>query len=303
MMLGSDDITVQLARYLLQLKEGDRLQSVRDFAQKHQTSIGTVSNALTSIEASSAIQIERRGHMGSYLISRSVGDLWMLAEQQPLVIAFPLIANPRLEGLATALKKQLREAGLDVYLIFIRGSRTRAKALRENRCHLAVMSRFAAEEVCTPKEQIVFDLPNASYVVGHEVFYRPDLPQDGRVLRVAIDNESTDVSRLTRLEFANQNVEFVPVTFMQLPRLLRDGIVDVGVWSTDDMQRFISPEILFRPFSPHVLEQVGENNTTAVMIASTDHHSVQAVVQTSLDKHALHLIQQQVLNGEIVPEY
>jgi hypothetical protein len=302
-MLSSEEITIHLAKYFLQVKEGERLQSVRTFAQAHDTSVGTVSNALTSMEAANAIQVERRGHMGSYLVKRSIGDLWLLAEQQPMVISFPLIANPRLEGLATALKKQLRDVGLDVYLIFIRGSRTRAKALREKRCHIAVMSKFAAEEVCTPKEHIVMVLPNASYVVGHEVFYRPNIANGTSPLRVAIDNDSTDVARLTLLEFADQNVEYIPVTFMQLPRLLRDGVVDVGIWSTDDMQRFISPEILHRPFSPHVFEQVGDANTTATMVASVENTSVQAVIENALDREQLQDIQQKVMKGELVPEY
>jgi hypothetical protein len=300
-MLSIEEITIHLAKFFLKTKEGERIPSVRTFAQQHDTSIGTVSNALTSLESANAIQIERRGHMGSYLVKRSLGDLWLLAEQQPMVIAFPIIANPRLEGLATALKKQLRDAGMDVYLIFIRGSRTRAKALREKRCHVVVTSKFAAQEVCTPKETVIMDLPSA-YVSGHAVFYRPNLPNN-TPLRIAIDNDSTDVANLTRLEFVEQAVEFVPMTFMQLPRLLRDGTVDAGVWSTDDMQRFISPEILHRPFSPHVLEQIGDANTTATLIASVDNTSAHAVIESAIEQEILRDIQQKVINGDIVPEY
>jgi DNA-binding transcriptional regulator YhcF (GntR family) len=48
--LSSEEITSRLARYLLQVREGERLESVRQFARLNHTSVGTVSNALTSIE-------------------------------------------------------------------------------------------------------------------------------------------------------------------------------------------------------------------------------------------------------------
>jgi len=142
--MGSEAMVSRLAQYLLGVKDGERLGTVRQIARANHTSVGTVSNALSIIEDSRAIKIDRRGQLGAFVETRSIGALWAMAEREPMVISFPLIAHPRLEGLATGLKKQLVAAGIDVYLIFIRGSRTRLKALRENKCHIAVMSDFAA---------------------------------------------------------------------------------------------------------------------------------------------------------------
>ncbi|MBL8153800.1 MAG: hypothetical protein JNM70_06415 [Anaerolineae bacterium] len=302
-MLSSEAIVAHFARYLLQLKEGDRVQSVRNFARAHQASLGTISNALAQIEGSGAVTLERRGHLGSFVLSRSIGALWQLAEGQPLVISFPLIAHPRLEGLATSLKKHLSAAGIDVYLMFIRGSRTRMKALREGRCHIAVMSHFAADALCTRQEEAVLTLPAESYVGRHAVFYRPQPPAHGRLLRVAVDRDSFDVEGLTKLEFADQVVEYKPVTFMQLPRLLKGDYVDAGIWSVDDMSPHVGEHIAYRPLSPQVLEQVQDRDTSAALVIRADNASVRAVAQSILQAEAVLSIQRLVMDGEMVPEY
>jgi hypothetical protein len=77
--------------------------------------------------------------LGSLVVSLSLGKLWDQVEQGPLVIGLTLPMHSRFEGLATGLKRSLEKAGIETYLIFIRGSRTRLKALKENRCHVAVM--------------------------------------------------------------------------------------------------------------------------------------------------------------------
>lgn len=303
-MLSGEEVVLRLAGYLLQIKEGERLHSVREFAKAHHTSVGSVSNALASIEGSGAVKIDRRGHLGSFIETRSIGQLWAIAEREPMVVSFPLIAHPCLEGFATGLKKQLREAGMDVYLIFIRGSRTRMKALRENKCHIAVMSTFAATQLCSDEEELLLGFPAESYVTRHEVFYRPDQPAAGKPLRVSVDRDSIDIHGLTELEFNGADVEFKPVTFMQLPRLLKNNLVDAGIWSIDDMRpQLMDGEILHRPLSDRVTEMVGDSDTSAALVGRSNHGSVRAVIEATIDVGTILDVQQKVVNGELVPEY
>jgi len=220
-----------------------------------------------------------------------------------MVISFPLIAHSRLEGLATGLKKQLVAAGIDVYLIFIRGSRTRLKALRENKCHIAVMSDFAASGLCGPTEQVVLRFPAESFVARHEVFFRPTQPAPGSPVRIAIDQDSFDIAALSELEFDGQKVEFRPVTFMQLPRLLKSDYVDAGIWSIDDMLSHLDNRILHRPLSQDVIQVVEDRDTSASLVASSEDNSVRFVAEAVLKIDAILEIQQKVMAGEIVPEY
>jgi DNA-binding transcriptional MocR family regulator len=121
------ELQIDLAKYLIQVDEGKRLPSIRKLAASTQMSLGSVSTALNELQDMGAVEIQKRGHLGSIVAARSIGTLWNLVEQGPLVIAMTLPMHARFEGLATGIKRAFENAGIEAYLIFIRGSRTRLK--------------------------------------------------------------------------------------------------------------------------------------------------------------------------------
>jgi DNA-binding transcriptional regulator YhcF (GntR family) len=299
-----DDLEASLARYLLQVKQGERLITVRKIAELSGTSIGAVSSAISSLEAAGAVSIDRRGHMGSFLENRSVGALWSIAEKEPMVISFPLIANTRMEGLATGLKKLISRIGIDVYLSNIRGSRTRMQALRENKCHVAVMSEFAVNALAGESEHILLRFPPESYVSNHQVFYRPDAPKKNRPLRVTTDYSSFDIEGLTELEFKDVEKDLVTVPFVQLHRILKQDHADIGIWSIDDMRPHLADgSILHRPLSDEVRQLIKDADTSAALVVRAGADSVQAIIEAAIDVDEVLEIQCKVLSGELVPEY
>lgn len=300
---SSNDLQSSLARYLLRLEVGDRLASIRELADTFQTSVGSISNALNAIEENGIVSIERRGRMGSFISDISLGLLWMLSETCPLVIGLTPATNLRYEGLATGIKKTLGSEGIEAYMIFIRGSYTRLKALRENRCHVIVTSSFAAEELCSKREKVLLNMPETSFVSGHHVFYRVAPHELSRTYRVAIDRESIDQARLTEMEFAGLDVEYVQVNYTQIHRLLIEGHVDAAVWTDDDMKDRVGDVIRERPLSEAVRAQVDNRDTSAAMIARADHDTVHAVIRRTMDSQKVMAIQKTVLTGEILPEY
>ena len=166
------DVVPELARRFLTAPEPpSRLPTIRDLAHEHGSSLASIHVAMGRLEEAGAIRIETRGRLGAFMVDRSVGRLWATAENGPLVIGLPLASSPRYEGLATAIKQLLTTAGLEVFLIFVRGSRQRLQAVREGRCHLTAMSSFAAAELCGPEDAIVVELAPDSYNTGHRVFY------------------------------------------------------------------------------------------------------------------------------------
>lgn len=301
--LKSGELLRHLAEYLLQVGEGSRLMPIRELAARYGTSTGSISEALSELERLGALERERRGHLGSFVKRRSLSKLWSFAEGDPMVIAFPLPSCSRLEGLATALKMVLTRAGFDVYFIFIRGSHTRLQALRENRCHAAIMSNFAADELYGDSQNILLRLPPESYVSEHCVFYRADEEPAERQLRIAIDRDSHDIERLTELEFANKGVKFVPITYAQIPRHLRAGYVDAAVWNADDMSIHLDDVISQRRLSQQTRAVVGERTTSAALVTRPDSDTTHAVFNGILDVEKITDIQEKVMSGEIVPEY
>ncbi len=297
------DLQVRLADYLIQLKEGDQLPSIRQLAAFTHMSIGAVSTALNVLQDMGAVRIQKHGHEGSVVVGLSINRLWNLVEQGPLVISLTLPMHSHFEGLATGIKQSLENAGFETYLIFIRGSRTRLIALRENRCHVAVMSGLAAEELCGADQEIVCQLPPGSWISEYVVYYRTSISNKDDIIRVAVDRDSFDHRRLSELEFNAQKVDFRWVPFIQIPRLLRSGEVDATVWTIDQSEAYLSPGIRLRPLSDRVKAEVGDKSTSATFISRNGNHTVRAVLQAAIHPAQVMEIQRKIISGEMIPEY
>jgi len=297
------ELQIDLAKYLIQIDDGKRLPSIRRLAASTGMSIGSVSTALNGLQELGAVQIQKRGHMGSVMVSRSIGELWNLIEQAPLVIAMTLPMHLRFEGLATGLKKAFEKIGIETYLIFIRGSRTRLKALKENRCHAAVMSGLAADELSGQDHEIQMRLPPGSWISGYCVFYQASRPHPHRPIRLAVDPDSYDHRRLTELEFEGQQVEYRWASFVQFSRLLKNGDVDAILWTADQEEAYLGPGIEQRPLSERTMQLIGENSLSATFVARTGSDPVRAVLQAAIEPAEIMAIQEKVVRGEIIPEY
>lgn len=301
---GKSSLRQVLARYFLGASVGDHVLTVRDLARVHGSSIGAVSSALTALERDGVISLEKRGRRGTILERRSLGQLWAAAEREPIIIALPLPSTRRYEGLATAIKTLLTKVDIEAFFIFVRGSRQRLRALKKSRCHVAVMSGFAFENLRTVEEMSALDLPVGSFVSEHRVLYASHIEGKDEVHRVAVDEDSVDQKLLSELEFEGSEVEFVPGTYIQLARLLEEGYADAAVWSADEVAEHRQiPGFRDHPLSESVLRRVAKEDTKASFLIRTADNSVQTVIEEGLDAASLMRIEEEVTNGRIVPEY
>jgi YhfZ-like protein/helix-turn-helix protein len=296
------DVVPELARRFLTAPEPpSRVPTVRQLVREHRSSLASIHAAISRLEAAGAIEVERRGRLGAFLVSRSLGPLWAAAEGGPLVVSLPLASSLRYEALATAIKQLLTTAGLEVFLIFVRGSRQRLQAVREGRCHLAAMSSFAAAELCSPDDRVVVELGPNSYNTGHRVFYSSGQPR--QPLRVIVDRHSADQQLLTALEFTGSDVELLPAMTGQITRLLTNGQADAAVWTIDEMQATRLGGILDRPLGDSVRARIGDTDTRAVLVGRTSDAGVMQAVAGQVDAAQVAKIQAAVMSGRVVPEY
>jgi hypothetical protein len=298
-----NDVVPELARrFLIAPEPPSRLPTIRDLAHDHGSSLASVHAAVGRLEDAGAIRIETRGRLGAIMVERSVGRLWATTESGPLVISLPLASSPRYEALATAIKQLLTNAGIEVFLIFVRGSRQRLQAVREGRCHLTAMSLFAASELCGPEDGVVVELGPDSYNTGHRVFYSAANP-DPHPVRVIVDRHSADQQLLTALEFTGPDVTLVPAMPAQITRLLIGGQADAAVWTIDEMQVRRPDEILDRPLKAEVREAVGDRMTRAVLVGRAADAAIMEAVCAPVQSAEVARIQADVLAGRVVPEY
>jgi hypothetical protein len=266
-------------------------------------SLGSISSSLNFLEESGAVTIHRRGRLGSFLASKSLGILWSIVENRPLVIAQTLPSFKKCEGLATAVYSLLRNAGVEVYFNFIRGSINRIKALRSGQCHAAIMSELAADELTDSSEETILRLPPKTFVSGHRVYYRVKKPKPPQLIRVGIDNASFDVKFLTELEFANENVEFHQMSFVQIDSHLEESAADAAISDVDHKVLQNSSELSSRPLSPKTREKLGNRNTSAALVIRRDSNTTRVVLREVLDAIEIVQIQQKVVDGQLVPRY
>jgi len=297
------DLQISLANCLIRLHEGQRLPSIRKLASTTQMSIGSVSAVLNDLQDMGVVEIQKHGHLGSVLVKLSLGQLWNLVERGPMVIGMTLPMHRRFEGLATGVKRSLERVGIETYLIFIRGSRTRLKALDEKRCHAALMSGLAAEELCIVGHSVLLTLPPGSWVSGYCIFYRQPPPDQTRPLRVAIDPDSYDHRRLTDLAFQGQAIEPRLAPFVQFSRLLKNDEVDATVWASDQKEAFLGPGILQRPLSDAAMQLLGERSISAAFVGRSDSATLQAVLSATINPVEIIEIQNRIVNEEMIPEY
>lgn len=297
------DMVPALARqFLAELEPGSRLPTVRTLAREHRSSNSSVHSAIGRLEQGGAIAIETRGRAGAFLVDRSIDRLWAMMNTGPLVIALPLASSPRYEALATAIKQLITNAGLEVILMFVRGSRQRLQAVREGRCHLAAMSSFAASELRDAGETVVMELLPNSYNTGHRVFYTHG-GENAQPVRVVVDRHSADQQLLTALEYAGRDLVTLPAMTGQIARMLESGQADAAVWTVDEMQARWPVGVLDRPLSPAVRERIGDRDTRAVLVGKSADASVLRAVCAALDPAEVERIQVDVLAGRTVPEY
>jgi|GEM_PF-1004740 len=297
------DINQKLSEYFLSLEPGLNIESVRDLAASLDASVGLISESIAFLESSGAISIERRGQLGSFLTGSSIGALWNLARNEPLVIAHTLPSNRRYEGLATALKKIFNKEGIDTYFIFIRGSKTRLSSLRDKRCTIAIVSQFAAEGLKTRQEQIAAVLHPGSFSKSHQVFYRSDISVDKKSLEVAIDTDSFDQTQLSNIEFKSEQVNYQRITFMNIQHYLASKKVDMAIWTEEDMQDRLGDNILMRPLSEPTRSLIKDRNTRAALVIRAEDQATCHLINKLVDADLIASIQNDVVAGAVIPEY
>lgn len=291
-----------LALTVMDLEPGARVPTIRDLAKDCGASVGATQMALSRLEHDSAIVIERRGRYGTFLQQRALGPLWSAAEGRPLVLSLPLPSTLRIQGLATAIKAAISAAGIDVFLVFLRGSRQRMATLRLHQCDAVVMSSLAAVELAGNGTCVAVELSPSSFVREHRVYYVPSGRVGGR-LRVGIDRDSIDFERLTELEFGDVDAEFMPGPYMHAVALMRDRRLDAAVGDVEEAFVRFPSFVRDRRLSDKVREVIGDRNTRAAFVCRTDDVATHVVLKDSLDDASIAVTQAEVLAGQRVPEY
>jgi hypothetical protein len=299
----ADRLRRDVALILIRTQEGAPLPPIRSLASRFGSSVGATQMAMARLVDEGVVQIDSRPGRGAILLHKNVGGLFAAIQQGPLLVALPLPSTERINGLATAIKSSLTSRGVEAYMVFIRGSRHRIAALSQERCQIAVVSRLAARELTGPAFDLLLTLQAGSFVFEHRVFYVREAPISGRRLRVAIDPSSRDFERLTELEFADVDVELVPLNYLRSVRAMADGTIDAAILDSEDALMHFPPGLAHRSLSERVRTELAGANLEAAFVGRAGNEVVREIVATCFVPAEIQRIQDDVIAGRRPPEY
>ena len=196
----------QIAEMLIPINEGERIPRVEDFGTQLSIGRGTVQGALKVLESLHAVQLESRGHLGTFVVKRNLHLLKEIAGVGELMGAMPLPYSTLYEGLATGLIEVSDQLMNGINLVYMRGSKQRVEGLKSRRYDFIVLSQLAAEEEMKHDDQltVALDFGPKTYVTSHKVFLAdPKKTKIESGMRVGIDYSSLDQSKITLLECAS----------------------------------------------------------------------------------------------------
>ncbi|WP_164217174.1 GntR family transcriptional regulator YhfZ [Virgibacillus sp. YIM 98842] len=293
----------EIAKKLIDFKEGSRIPRVSDLAKEMVVGNGTVQGALKVLSEVHAIKLESRGHLGTFLIKKDIHLLKEVAGVGALIGAMPLPYSAKYEGFATGIMKVSEDLLDRIDLAYMRGSKQRLDALKSRRYDFVVMSQLAAEEELknSVNLEIVLNFGEQSYVTGHQIFFANE--KHSRItegMRVGIDYTSTDQSRITLLECEKIEVELIPVNYMQLFEMLLNGDLDAAVWNADEHRA--REAFRLGEFQSVKAKEIADKASTSVILIEKERTEVKEYL-LKLDKDKILDIQEKVVNKEMFPQY
>jgi len=295
-------IAVDLARRLLTLSEGDRMDSIGKLAAEFSTGRGTIQSALKLLVDEGALQVESLGKRGSFIKRLDQSVLLEKAELTAIIGAMPVAYSTHFQGLATGLNQTFQQSDIPLILAMLRGSKNRVHFLKSGRCDFIIISRLTWEGIQQDEAlRLLFAFGPGSNIEGHVLIMAENNDEDEITdgMRVGIDSSSNDHMRLTLQECEGKSVQFVEMSYGQSLQKLLAGEIDATVWDA-------GAGLHRPPSSLKVLPLIHSNgeldaNTEAVLVVRSDSGGLQDLISQIIDPQKVVDTQRKVIAREIQP--
>lgn len=286
---------INVARYLLTAKEGDRVRTIDSLSEEFGVSVGFIQKALTTIESHQAVGLSKQGRNGTFISTLNETELAKLSGLSHLVCAMPLPYTKHYEGIASGIKAQMSD--LPFYFAHMRGANVRAECLKAGTYDMAIMSRLAAKDYVVDGLVTAIDLGDHSYSNAHRLIYRDG--EYSTITKVGVDSDSPDQRVLTELAFKDKQIEIVEINYSDSLSHLTNGIIDAVVWLPEAI------DMLGMGLSERSLDEFEEcrDASQAVILVRTEALYIRVLLRKLLNVHALISHQNQVVEGLITPSY
>jgi hypothetical protein len=307
-LLGKNGlVTREIARELISLDLQRKIKTTSEFARLFRAGQGTVQKAFKTLEDLGAIDLESRGHLGTFLISKDLSRLWSVSGLGTVTGVMPLPDSKEFEGIATALTDIFISEDIPLNLLHLNGSRRRIEHLKSGRADFVVLSRFSANQACVENsslETMVICAPNSYYARNSlTVLTRVEVADRWKgVGRVGIDETSWDHTEITRLEFGSSPVEFVQTPYHMIPDFIMEGKIGAAVWHrTTRRVEAMSSALRFLPLQSDTAQQVSDDVSRLAVVSLRGGEAILSLFGQMVDPRRIVRIQNEVIEGKRIP--
>ncbi|UJF17030.1 hypothetical protein L0B53_03570 [Vibrio sp. SS-MA-C1-2] len=288
---------INLARYLMAMKVGERLKTIDELSNQLECSVGYVAESLKYIEKDGAVSLKRQGRNGTVISAIDMTKLIELCDIGNIVCAMPLPYTKHYEGLASGLKAQINS--IPLYFAHMRGANIRAECLINGVHDMAIMSKMASEQYVKAGElEIILELGPHSYVPEHRIIYRKGEHDNIKVM--GVDSESPDQFLLTEIYKKDKKVTVKETSYNECLERIANGNIDAAIWyaSRQSSLEAMGLEERSVEYSERFIDA-----SIAVVVAPKQATHLKTMIQSCIDSDQLLSHQERVIKRLIMPTY
>lgn len=293
--------TMALAKIFLSIQIGEKIPTVTELNTILGQARGTIQNAIKSLQNSQTIQLEARGHLGTFLIQKDVNKLLAFAGITSIVGVMPLPYSKRYEGFASGIIVALENKyNIPISMAYMRGAKNRIAMLLSDRYDFAIISKYAALTMIEEGIQIdiVKNFGQNSYLSNHIiVFHGKDKKEIENGMKVGIDKDSVDQKKLTEQVCKGKKVEYVNIEYTQILKKIYNGELDAAVWNEDE----ITDKLV--DINYVVIDTGRALDNEAVLVVNSNKTEMISLLEEIVDVDSVLEIQKLVLDNMITPSY
>ena len=297
-MNKKEQAMLSIAREIVFSEAGERIPSIIEYSQKYNISVGLIQKALISLQEEGALEIERRGVLGSYIKKINNEILMEKSVFGSLVGVMPLPYSKRYEGLATGIKNNFENYKVNFYFAYMSGSEVRLNLLRKGIYDFAIVSRLAYEiekEKCDDID-VIFGFGEKSYVSRHVLLKAEGV---GKIRKIGVDKNSEDQKYMTKKCITSKNCEYIEINYNETLKLLKNNIVDAIIWNYDEIEeKQIKIDYEELP-NKEVLNKANE----AVLVIKKQNQMLRKLTEKIINVEYIGEIQKKVLENKMLPAY
>ncbi|OXM15728.1 hypothetical protein CGZ75_03100 [Paenibacillus herberti] len=301
MLLLYGSVAVTLARRLLTMEEGDRLDPIGQLAAEFETGRGTVQAALKLLIDEGALEVDALGKRGSFIKKLNREKLLQLGDLTSIIGVMPVAISTIHYGLSTGLHYAFEQTDIPLVLAQLRGAKNRLHFLRTGRCDFAIISRMSwLQEADKGDLLLLFGFGPGSNVANHALLM-PRKHDNGIVdgMRVGVDPTSHDHFLMALKECEGKSVQFIEISYGEsIPKLL-SGNIDVSICSESIAN--LPSELKIVPLQYQEVHR--DTNTEAVLVVRNNSKWIEDLIQNRIDPAFIATIQSNVVNGKEKPVF